>query len=644
MIRIPSPVTALRRAALALAGTALASSAAFAGSAGTPCSSMSGSFPNGGTLALSEALGFTGPGTGTPIVLGISAQDVPANALSPGEPSPAVCSVGMVVSSDGNPADSQIQIAVLLPEGAYGTNSQATWNGRFLGTGNGGFAGSIATSTLGLGLIPSYAAVGKTYVVANTDLGDGAGEGVPAGDPGAWYNCNTLFCGSDEGNAAYGQTLGGLYGNAAAITDFGYGATHLMTVASKALITSFYGTGATYSYFHGCSTGGQQALMEAQRFPNDYDGILAGSPAYDRTHLHIASAAFYEVINSSPAGFLTNEALGLAHAAMLQSCVVADGGVAGDDYLMQPSKCSFDATVLQCTGAPTDVPCTDPSGTSCTCLEPAQVASLNGYWSGALDNHGRVLLPGYERGAEDPNAGLIAEGEAVTEPLFDSLDYWAFGPTFTWQSLFANTLTPQGELSTRIMAMDNVAVGGSTFAGVLNANNPDLSAFSANGGKLIMYAGYEDPLIPSASSIDYYNAVRQGDPANKTYAGDPNLANYMRLYLAPGMFHCNGGPGANAFGNLSSNLPPVPGAINDDVLGALTAWREDGITPTKIIATKYVGDNSANGVAFQRPLCPYPQNAKYVKPHQSPFLQTSWECKPGAYVENQKFNAFYGPQ
>ena len=126
MIRIPSPVAALRRAALALAGTALASSAAFAGVAGTPCSSLSGTFPNGGTLALSEALGFTGPGTGTPIVLGIQAQDVPANALSPGEPSPAVCSVGMVVSSDGNPADSQIQIAVLLPRAVPTSAPRAT--------------------------------------------------------------------------------------------------------------------------------------------------------------------------------------------------------------------------------------------------------------------------------------------------------------------------------------------------------------------------------------------------------------------------------------------------------------------------------------------------------------------------------------
>ncbi len=641
MNKIGSPRAALRLAALV--GTALASSSAFAGSVGTPCSSLSGAFPNGDTYALSLALGFNGS-AGTPVVLAIQAQDVPANALAAGEPSPALCSVGMVVASDGNPSDSQIQIAVLLPEGTVGTNSQDVWNGRFLGTGNGGFAGSIATSTLGLGVIPTYVATGKTYVVANTDLGDGAGLGGPPNFPTAWYNCNSTFCGSDAGAAFYGQKLGGLYGDNAAITDFGYGATHLMTVASKALINTFYGTPAAHSYFHGCSTGGQQALMEAQRFPNDYDGILAGSPAYDRTHLHVASAAFFEQTHSAADAYLPNEALGLTHAAVLQSCAGTDGGLATDNFLMKPASCSFDASVLQCTGANGEVPCTDPNGTSCSCLTPNQVVSMNAAWSGALDNHGRVLYPGYERGVEDPFAGVLAEEENVTEPLFDSLDYWAFGPGFQWQSLFKNTTTPQGELSTRITALDNTPVGSSTFAGVLNANSPDLSAFKAAGGKLIMYAGYEDPLIPAASSIDYYNAILKGDPANHTYTGDPDLASYSRLYMAPGMWHCNGGPGANAFGNLSGNLPPVPAAITDDVLGALIAWREFAITPTRITATKYVNDDASQGIAFQRPLCPYPQNAKYTKKRFSSALATSWECKPGAYVTNQKFNAFYGPQ
>jgi feruloyl esterase len=644
MTRLPPTAALLRRAALALAGTALSATGAFATTA-SPCAALNSTFPNGEALALSEALGFTGPGTGTPIVLAVQAQDVPAGALNASPASPPVCQVGMVVASDGNPADSQIQVAVLLPVKTMGDNDTNAWNGRFLGTGNGGFAGSIAGSTLVLGLLPSYAVTGKTYVVANTDLGDGAGLGGPPNFPTPWYNCNTLFCGSAAGAAGYGQKLGGLYGNATAIQDFGYNATHLMTVASKQLIVDFYGTAAGHSYFHGCSTGGQQALMEAQRFPNDYNGILAGSPAYDRTHLHIASAAYFETTHAPAdgSGLLTNEALGLAHAAVLSQCAGTDGGYAGDNFLTKPASCNFDATALSCTGASTDVPCTDPNGTSCTCLLPNQAVSLNAAYRGAKDNLGRTLYPGYERGVEDPYAGLLLEQQSVSEPLFDSLDYWAFGPSFTWQSLYKSTSVVDGMLFKQIFAMDDTAVGTQSFAGALNANDAHLGAggFVANGGKLIMYAGYEDPLIPSASTIDYVNQVIQdGTHPN----GGPAWSTYLKLYMAPGMWHCNGGPGANAFGNLGPQLPPVPTALSDDVLGALVGWVEYGLVPGTITATKYVNDDATQGIAFQRPLCPYPESAVY-KHKKMPWQQaTSWSCERAPFVQNQKFNNFYGPR
>jgi feruloyl esterase len=624
-------------AMLAAAGFA---ATAHAAPTASPCAALNASGPTAPTAeALSVALGFTGPGTGTPLVLAIQAQDVPANALAASEPSPALCEVGVVIASNGNPAQSQITVAVLLPEGSLGTNSTSAWNGRFLGTGNGGFAGSVATSTLGLGIIPAYAATGTTYVVANTDLGTGR-----------LFNCNTLFCGSKEGvaidTAGHAtnpsvpiETAGGLYGDEAALRDFGYGATHLMTVAAKALINTFYGKSANYSYFHGCSTGGQQALMEAQKYPADYDGILAGSPAYDRTHLHVAGAAFFEVTHHAADGsaYLTNEALGLAHAGVLASCAGTDGGLSTDNFLNQPAKCTFDATVLQCTGATTDVPCTDPNGTSCTCLTPNQAISMNAAWSGAKDNAGRVLYPGYERGVEDPYAGVLAEEENVSEPLFDSLDYWAFGAAFNWQTLFANTDTVNGLLTRHLLALDRTPVGttGDTFETVLNASSTDLSAFNANGGKLIMYAGYEDPLIPSASTIDYYNGLLRRDSTAPTYS---------RLYMAPGVWHCNGGPGANAFGNLSANQPVIPGAAFDDVLGALTAWREASLPPSSIIATKYVNDNSADGIAFQRPLCPYPKVAKYVHTSMDPTEAAAWACVAAHLVTNQSFAPPWGPQ
>jgi feruloyl esterase len=599
----------------------------------TPCTALAGTFPDGATLKLSKALGYTGQ-PGSPLVLAIQAADVPANALSPGEPSPAVCSVGLDVSSNGNPKQSQIAIAVLLPEGRVGTASKATWNGRFLGTGNGGFAGAVATSTLGFGLIPAYAVTGKTYVVANTDMGTGL-----------LFNCNGLFCGSKEGVTYYPtQTPGGLYGDPAAIVDFGYGATHLMTVAGKALTELFYDARPDYSYFHGCSTGGQQALMEAQRFPNDYDGILAGSPAYDRTHLHISGSALYEATHFGPRdskglpeSYLTNEALALGHAGVLAACAGKDGGLTTDTFLTKPAMCKFDATALQCTGAAGEVPCTDPLGTSCSCLEKDQATAMNRLWEGARDSLNRALYPGYERGTEDPAAVLGASTtQALMEPAFDSLEYWALGADFSWKSLFKTTKSPQAEISGKIAAIDATRVGENSFAEVLNANNADLSAFNTHGGKLIMYAGYEDPLIPSASTIDYYN---------QALTDDPNTPNYAALYLAPGMWHCSGGPGVNAFGNLSGNLPPLPTSIGDDIMGALVAWRETGLAPHRIIATKYVNDDATQGIAFQRPICPYPQNASYVAgAGNDPTQETSYVCKSGNLVKNQQFTPLYGPK
>ncbi len=601
--------------------------------AATPCTALAGTFPDGATLKLSKALGYTGQ-PGSPLVLAIQAADVPANALSPGEPSPAVCSVGLDVSSNGNPKQSQIAIAVLLPEGKLGTASKTAWNGRFLGTGNGGFAGAVATSTLGFGLIPAYAVTGKTYVVANTDMGTGL-----------LFNCNGLFCGSKEGvEITPTQTPGGLYGDPAAIVDFGYGATHLMTVAGRALTGIFYDAKPSYSYFHGCSTGGQQALMEAQRFPNDYDGILAGSPAYDRTHLHISGSALFEATHFGPVdskglpdSYLTNEALALGHAGVLAACAGKDGGLATDTFLTKPAMCKFDATALQCTGAAGEVPCTDPLGTSCSCLKPNQATAMNRLWEGARDTSNRALYPGYERGTEDPTAALGASTtQALSEPAFDSLEYWALGPDFSWKSLFKNTHSPQGEISGKIEAIDATRVGENSFADVLNANNANLSAFNAHGGKLIMYAGYEDPLIPSASTIDYYN---------QALTDDPNTPNYAALYLAPGMWHCSGGPGVNAFGNLSGNLPPVPTSIGDDIMGALVAWRETGLVPNRIIATKYVNDDATQGIAFQRPICPYPQNASYVAgAGNDPTQETSYVCKSGNLVKNQQFTPLYGPK
>ena len=490
--------------------------------------------------------------------------------------------------------------------------------------GNGGFAGSISYSSLQLGLLEGFAS-------ANTDLGTGI-----------LFHCNSAFCGDHTG---FGGIPGGLYRDKSAIRDFGYQATHLMTLAAKQIVQAYYAKPANFSYFDGCSTGGQQALMESQRYALDYDGILAGAPAHNRTHLHMAGPAVYEATHFAPDAYLTNAALSLAHGLVLSQCAGHDGGLATDDFLTQPAQCTADASTLICKGAPTDVSCTDPDATSCTatCLTRHQAQAMNRVWSGAVDDHGLKLYPGGERGSEEPVPLTAANGyegnlglpwqQFFSEPVFDSLMFWALGPNWVWQEMFSTPSVLKGELSREIDLIDNTKLGDvDTFASVLNANSTDLARFRDLHKRLLMYAGYADPLIPSATAIDYYNAVA---------AGDPGVASYLRLFMAPGVWHCGGGPGPNAFGNLSPIQPPRPLDPSDDALGAVIAWVEHGVAPTQLLATKYVNDSQSQGIAFQRPLCLYPAHSAYVSGDQT--SAASYTCLSGPPVTNQGFAAKYGP-
>jgi len=553
-------------------------------------------------------------------VTAITAQDETTGSFTtPGGQTltnlPPFCRVAMVIASSGNAATSQSRVEVWIPQGPG-------WNRRLEGFGNGGFAGAINYSELQLG-------VSEHFVAANTDLGTGL-----------LFKCNGGFCGDHTG---LGGIPGGLYNDPAAIQDFGYAATHLMTVAAKQLIATYFGGPQDHAYFNGCSTGGSQALMESQRFPDDYDGILAGAPAHNRTHLHMAGPAVYESTHAQADAYLTNAALGLIHGFVLRQCAGRDGGLRTDDFLTQPAMCTADAKALVCPGKPTDVPCTDHNAASCTCLTRHQAQAMDGVWTGAIDDLGRRMYPGGERGSEEPvpitpangfagNLGLPWQ-QAFSEPVFDGLMYWAQGPNWPWQSLFANTTTAQPELSAEIATIDNTPVGNTTFAATLNANSTDLSLFSTHGHRMIMYAGYADPLIPSATAIDYYNALAAADPSTDTY---------LRLFMAPGMWHCGSGPGANSFGNLTSTLPPRPLNAVDDVMGALLNWVERGGPGPRVIrATKYVGDNPAQGIAFQRPLCAYPSHAVYAGGDKTVF--GSYSCVAGSPITNQSFSPAYGP-
>jgi feruloyl esterase len=497
-------------------------------------------------------------------------------------------------------ADSNIKIEVWLPESG--------WNGRFLGTGGGGFQGVINYAELTSGLQGGFAAT-------NSDLGTGSS------------GCNPLYCGSDGITTPLATAFGdpgvasaGLFGHPERIKDFGFRAIHLMTLRGKEIAGAFYGQSAHKAYFAGCSTGGQNALMEAQRFPNDYDGILAGAPAFNRTHLHMAGLAGWQNTHASPGRLIQPGQMTLINQAVLAQCVGRDGGASTDQFLTDPRDCHFDPKALLCTGG--KVP---PA-----CLTAEQVTTMRNYYAGTIDPvNGDVINPGSERGNETDNIGALglALQEQLPEPAFDGLFYWVFGPSFGFPGSpvnFANF-----DFHRDVDKVDD------RLAAVLNANSTDLGEFREHGGKLLMYHGWADPLIPSQSSINYFNALVDDDGHDHglqqaSFAGNGSPAlrrtqSYARLFMVPGMYHCAGGPGPNAF----------------DALTPLVTWVEGGVAPETIVAAKFVNDTPP-AVAMTRPLCVYPKIAKY-NGSGSTSVATNFTCVTDEADFNQTPAPKYGP-
>jgi feruloyl esterase len=496
-------------------------------------------------------------------------------------------------------SDSSIKIEVWLPESA--------WNGRFLGTGGGGFQGQITYTELASGIQAGFAAT-------NSDLGTGSS------------GCNPLFCGS-SGNM--GNTLAiefgdpttpstGLFGHPERIKDFGFRAIHLMTVQGKEIVNAFYRHRAQRAYFAGCSTGGQNALMEAQRFPNDYDGILAGAAAFNRTHLHMAGLAGWQNTHASPGRFIQAGQMTLINQAVIKQCVGQDGGASTDQFLTDPRDCRFDPKALLCTGG--QLP---PA-----CLTADQVTTMQKYYAGTIDPvNGQIINPGSERGneTEDVLALGLAFQERLPEPAFDGLFYWVFGPSFGYPASSVNFANFDFH-----HAVDTVD---DQLAAVLNATSTDLGEFREHGGKLLMYHGWADPLIPSQSSINYFNALvgnegRGFQQAGFFPGGNPALQRtqtYARLFMVPGMYHCSGGPGPNTF----------------DALTPLVNWVETGVAPQTIVATKFVADQPP-AVQMTRPLCVFPKVAKY-NGSGSTSIAANFTCVVDENDHNQTPAPKYGP-
>jgi hypothetical protein len=442
--------------------------------------------------------------------------------------------------------DSEIRIELWLPVSG--------WNGKYLQIGNGGWAGSINRT----GLI---APLRRGYAVAATDNGH-VSEGLVPG--AAWA-----------------------IGHPEKLIDFGYRAVHETRVQAKAIVRAYFGRDQDRSYFSGCSDGGREALMEAQRYPEDFEGIIAGAPANNWSRLFTGFIWNEQALAENP---IPPAKLTAIQTAALAACDALDG--VEDALIENPRACGFDPRSIVCKAD-------DASG----CLTEGQANTLHRIYSGPTNPRTREqLFPGYPIGTEAVAGGwvpwIVSAGSQA--PSIQA----SFGNSYYGHAVFE-----QSTWDFRTLDFDqDVAFGDAKAGPVLNATNPDLRSFRANGGKLIQYHGWGDAAITAFSSIDYYENVRTfldrfPDPRGEKAAID----DFYRLFLVPGMGHCSGGIGPNSFGNgfLSSRTD-----AEHDLLSALEAWVEQDAAPDRFVGTgTAVKDSTAT---LTRPLCPYPQTARYL--------------------------------
>jgi feruloyl esterase len=330
-----------------------------------------------------------------------------------------------------------------------------------------------------------------------------------------------------------------------------------MTLASKTIIAAYYDAGPKFSYWNGCSAGGRQGMKEAQRFPTDFDGIIAGAPGLDWTGRAAQAVRVAKLLEKDDAARLSPDKAQLVHKAVLDACDAIDG--VNDGIVNDPKKCKFDPGVLECKGA------ADPS-----CLSPAQVNTVRSLYASQINAKTKREITGLEPGSELGWTDLGWSPSARASGL-DQFRFLVFKD-------------PQWEIDKFNFDSDLVRAE-EADNNTINALDPNLKAFFGRGGKLLQYHGWADPQISPGNSTQYYMRVAAAA------GGADRIQNNHRLFMAPGMAHCGGGEGPNSF----------------DMLGALEQWVEQGKAPVQIVASR-----SRDGhVERTRPLCPYPQVAAY---------------------------------
>jgi hypothetical protein len=433
---------------------------------------------------------------------------------------PEYCRVRLTATNP--PSGDQINIEVCMPS--------MGWNGRFQGTGGGGFSGGGACST---------AAVRAGYATASTDTGHVGGS--------------PNFALTEDGRL-----------NWQLIKDFGHLGIHLAAVHGKAVTTAYYAAAPAYSYFNGCSTGGRQGMMEAQRYPADYDGIMAGAPAINWQKFHIGQH-YGQMLMLAANNFVPQCKFQLATSAAVEACDTIDG--VEDGVIGNPMLCDFDAASLVGTE------------TACGTVSATDAEIINKIWEGARRQNGSFMWYGLEKGAP-----LGSLNNTVTQPD-GTVTGQPFGIGLGWITHF---LEQDPEWDWRTMTYDKYErlfeQSVEQYTDVIGTDNPDLSEFKARGGKIVSWHGWSDPLIFPRGTTSYYERVK------REMGGADEVADFYRLFMAPGAGHCGGGTGPS----------PV------DPMAALVAWVEQGRAPDSLLARR-----TAGGVTTERPLCPWPQVARY---------------------------------
>jgi feruloyl esterase len=434
----------------------------------------------------------------------------PSGTPAPFKDVPAFCRVTLTIKPS---ADSDIRSEVWLPG--------AGWNGKFLMVGNGAWGGTIQYGPLARGVM-------RGYGVASTDTG---------------------HTGSDASFAL---------GHPEKLLDFGYRSVHETAVTAKVVLEAFYGAKPRFSYFEGCSGGGRQAFMEAQRFPEDFDAMVAGAPGYDRTNSFFQMVMLAQATLKDPASFIPSTKYPALHRAALAACDEKDG--AADGLISDPLRCSFDPAVIACKG---------DDGPDCL-TAPQVVAAKRIYAPVVHPRTGEQIFPGLEPGSELRWAATSG-GPKPLQVADDLFKFVVFqDPQWDFRTL---DIEKHLELARKV------------DGGTLSPRSADIGRFVARGGKLLMYHGWADQNISPRSTVNYLSRLQDT-------LGKQRVDQSVALYMVPGMAHCSGGEGPASF----------------DMLTALEAWREHGRSPGDILATQTVGDS----IGRTRPLCRYPAVPMYT--------------------------------